>query len=37
MYTPGEPSAAVNAYIEWILSPEGQKIVLALGFVPIIQ
>ena len=37
MYTPGEPSAAVKAYIEWILSPEGQKIVLTLGFVPIIQ
>ena len=37
MYTPGEPSAAVKAYIDWILSPEGQKIVLTLGFVPIIQ
>lgn len=37
MYTPGEPTAAVKAYIEWILSPEGQKIVLTLGFVPIIQ
>jgi len=37
MYTPGEPSAAVKAYIEWIMSPEGQKIVLTLGFVPIIQ
>jgi phosphate transport system substrate-binding protein len=37
MYTPGEPTAAVKAYIEWILSPEGQKIVLTLGFVPINQ
>jgi phosphate transport system substrate-binding protein len=37
MYTPGEPSAAVKAYIEWILSADGQKIVLKLGFVPIIQ
>lgn len=37
MYTPGEPTTAVKAYIEWILSPEGQKIVLTLGFVPIIQ
>ena len=25
MYTPGEPSAAVKAYIEWILSPDGQR------------
>ena len=37
MYTPGEPSPVVKAYIEWILSPEGQKIVLTLGFVPIIE
>ena len=37
MYTPGEPSTIVKAYIEWILSPEGQEIVLTLGFVPIIQ
>ena len=37
MYTPGEPSTEVKAYIDWILSPEGQKIVLTLGFVPIIQ
>jgi phosphate transport system substrate-binding protein len=37
MYTPGEPSAVVKAYIEWILSPEGQDLVLTLGFVPIIK
>ncbi len=35
MYTPGEPSAVVKTYIEWILSPDGQRIVRELGFVPI--
>jgi phosphate transport system substrate-binding protein len=37
MYTPGEPSVPVRAYIDWILSAEGQELVLALGFVPIIK
>ena len=35
MYTNGEPSGVVKAYLDWILSPEAQKIVAALGFVPI--
>jgi len=35
MYTPGEPSPAVKAYIEWILSSDGQQLVRELGFVPI--
>jgi phosphate transport system substrate-binding protein len=35
MYTPGEPAGDVKAYIDWILSPDGQKIVGDLGFVPL--
>jgi phosphate transport system substrate-binding protein len=35
MYTNGEPSGDVKAYLEWIVSPEAQKIVNSLGFVPI--
>jgi phosphate transport system substrate-binding protein len=36
MYTPGEPTGAVKAYIEWIMSAEAQEIVSQLGFVPIV-
>ena len=35
MYTPKKYSAAVQAYLDWILSPEAQKIVVDLGFVPV--
>lgn len=35
MYTAGEPSGAVKAYLDWILSDEAQQIVSDLGFVPI--
>lgn len=35
MYTAGEPTGAVNDYLDWILSPEAQVIVADLGFVPI--
>jgi len=35
MYTNGEPTGAVKAYLDWILSSEAQKIVADLGFVPI--
>ena len=35
MYTAGEPTGIVKTYLDWILSPEAQKIVLELGFVPI--
>jgi len=37
MYTAGEPTGAVKAYIEWILSDEAQQIVSELGFVPILS
>jgi phosphate transport system substrate-binding protein len=35
LYTAGEPTGEVKAYIEWILSPAGQKIVEQEGFVPL--
>jgi len=34
MYTAGEPTGQVKAYLEWILS-DGQSLVLKLGFVPL--
>lgn len=36
MYTHREKSAAIQAYMEWILSTEAQEIVTELGFVPIV-
>ena len=35
LYTAGEPTGDVKAYIDWILSPAGQKIVEQEGFVPL--
>ncbi len=35
MYSLGEPSGEAKAYLDWILSTEGQKIVEELGFVPL--
>ncbi len=35
MYSLGEPTGEVKAYLYWILSTEGQNIVKKLGFVPI--
>ncbi len=35
MYTAGQPVGLIREYMEWILSPEAQDIVLDLGFVPI--
>ena len=35
LYTAGEPVGEIKAYIDWILSPEGQKIVEKEGFVPL--
>jgi phosphate transport system substrate-binding protein len=37
MYTAGQPAGAVKAYLDWIVSPEAQTIVLNLGFVPILK
>ena len=35
MYTAGEPTGDIKAYLDWILSSEAQRIVSELGFVPI--
>src|SRR5262245_34413582 len=35
LYTAGEPTGEVKAYISWILSPAGQKVVEQEGFVPL--
>ena len=35
MYTDKTVSAAIQAYLDWILSPEAQEIVTDLGFVPV--
>lgn len=35
MYTAGEPTGSIADYLNWILSPAGQEIVIELGFVPI--
>jgi phosphate transport system substrate-binding protein len=35
IYTAGQPEGAVQAYLAWILSAEGQAIVRELGFVPL--
>lgn len=37
MYTAGQPTEAVKAYLDWIVSPEAQTIVVNLGFVPILK
>ena len=35
MYTAGEPQGMLLDYLNWILSPDAQQIVSALGFVPV--
>ena len=35
MYTLGEAEGAIAQYLEWIRSPEGQRIVAETGFVPL--
>jgi phosphate transport system substrate-binding protein len=35
VYTLGEPSSRVKEYIDWILSPPGQAIVAAEGYIPV--
>jgi phosphate transport system substrate-binding protein len=35
MYTNGQPTGLIKAYIDWIRGAEGQEIVKDLGFVPI--
>lgn len=35
MYTQDVPTGAIKDYLDWILSPEAQQIVVDLGFVPV--
>jgi phosphate transport system substrate-binding protein len=35
MYSNGEPTGVRKAYLDWILGPEGQKVVTDQGFVPL--
>ena len=35
MYTAGEPTGAVKVYLDWILSDEGQRIILNKGYAPV--
>ncbi len=35
MYTRDIPQGAIKAYLDWIFTPEAQKIVAELGFVPV--
>jgi phosphate transport system substrate-binding protein len=34
IYVIGEPAGTIKEYLDWILWPEGQKVVLDLGYVP---
>ena len=36
MYLKQEPKGAIKEYLDWVLSDEGQAIVVELGFVPIV-
>lgn len=36
MYTPGAPPQHIKDYLDWILSPAGQKIVELTGYVPLV-
>jgi len=35
LYTAGQPSAEVTAFLEWVLSDEGQEVVAREGYVPV--
>jgi phosphate transport system substrate-binding protein len=37
MYTAGEPTGGIKAYLDWIVSDSAQEIVTKLGFVPILK
>ena len=34
-YSPGQPTGAVKAFLDYVLSPEGQQVVRTIDFVPI--
>jgi phosphate transport system substrate-binding protein len=35
MYLRNRPTGEMKAYIDWILSPEGQKLVASVGYFPV--
>jgi len=35
MYTLGQPQGPAKAYLEWVLSPDGQRILEESGYVPV--
>ena len=35
MYAVGTPEGAIKDYIDWILSPDGQKVIEEIGYVPV--
>jgi ABC-type Fe3+ transport system substrate-binding protein len=35
MYTAGQPEGSVRAYLDWILSDEGQCLILDKGYAPV--
>ena len=35
MYLKNKPTGAIKQYIDWILSPEGQKLVVEVGYFPV--
>jgi phosphate transport system substrate-binding protein len=37
MYTDGQASGTIKAYLDWIMTPEAQKTVADLGFIPIVN
>lgn len=37
IYTIGEPQGTVKEYLDWILSPAGQKVIFQLGYVPVAE
>lgn len=37
IYTAGQPTGEIATFMDWILGPEGQEIVIQLGFVPLAE
>ena len=35
LYTAGEPQGAIRKFVDWVLSPAGQKIMAECGYVPV--
>jgi phosphate transport system substrate-binding protein len=35
LYTNGEPQGDAKAFVDYLLSPEGQKIVEQVGYIPL--